>query len=210
MGAARHSTSSTRTAAARCVWHLSEEWGGLVSSSSVHTPRLTGAHSTRSPTVCHPVAGGGRCSPFLPSHTLATSHGRCAPPQIDASELKATLNAMGQNPTEEEIFQMISQVDDDNSGEIEFAEFLKVIENQKASAAKANDETDTIEAFVALGGQTDKTGAISVEKLRAVVKVRASARATFSSFLTKKMKPLIPLPAHLSRRISGSPLTLRS
>uniref|UniRef100_A0A7S0XG97 EF-hand domain-containing protein n=1 Tax=Mantoniella antarctica TaxID=81844 RepID=A0A7S0XG97_9CHLO len=89
---------------------------------------------------------------------------------IDASELKATLNAMGQNPTEEEIFQMISQVDDDNSGEIEFAEFLKVIENQKASAAKANDETDTIEAFVALGGQTDKTGAISVEKLRAVVK----------------------------------------
>mmetsp|Transcript_15900 Transcript_15900/g.67034 ORF Transcript_15900/g.67034 Transcript_15900/m.67034 type:complete len:148 (+) Transcript_15900:3319-3762(+) len=89
---------------------------------------------------------------------------------IDASELKATLNAMGQNPTEEEIFQMISQVDDDNSGEIEFAEFMKVIENQKASAAKASDETDTIEAFVALGGNADKTGEISTEKLRAVVK----------------------------------------
>jgi hypothetical protein len=44
-------------------------------------------------------------------------------------------------------------VDDDNSGEIEFAEFLKVIELQKASAEKANDETDTIEAFVALGGR---------------------------------------------------------
>ena len=57
---------------------------------------------------------------------------------------------MGQNPTEEEIFQMISQVDDDNSGEIEFAEFLKVIENQKDSAAKANDETDTIEALLLL------------------------------------------------------------
>jgi hypothetical protein len=71
---------------------------------------------------------------------------------------------MGQNPTEEEIFQMISQVDDDNSGEIEFAEFMKVIENQKASAAKASDETDTIEAFVALGGNADKTGEISTEK----------------------------------------------
>ena len=91
--------------------------------------------------------------------------------QIDASELKATLNAMGQSPTEEEIFQMISQVDDDNSGEIEFAEFLKVIENQKDSAAKANDETDTIEAFVALGGNGDKTGEISTDKLRAVTKV---------------------------------------
>ena len=62
---------------------------------------------------------------------------------------------MGQNPTEEEIFQMISQVDDDNSGEIELS-----------------DETDTIEAFVALGGNADKTGEISTEQLRAVVKVR--------------------------------------
>ena len=79
---------------------------------------------------------------------------------------------MGQNPTEEEIFQMISQVDDDNSGEIEFAEFMKVIEIQQASNAKVSDETDTIEAFVALGGNADKTGEISTEKLRAVVKVR--------------------------------------
>ena len=91
--------------------------------------------------------------------------------QIDALELKATLNAMGQNPTEEEIFQMISQVDDDNSGEIEFAEFIKVIENQKTTAAKANDETDTIDAFIALGGQPNKTGEISTDKLKEVIKV---------------------------------------
>ena len=42
-----------------------------------------------------------------------------------------------------------------------------------ASETKASDETDTIEAFVALGGNADKTGEISTEKLRAVVKVRA-------------------------------------
>ena len=70
------------------------------------------------------------------------------------------------------IAETISQVDDDNSGEIEFAEFMKVIEIQKASAAKVSDETDTIEAFVALGGNADKTGEISTEQLRAVVKVR--------------------------------------
>ena len=91
--------------------------------------------------------------------------------QIDALELKATLNAMGQNATEEEIFQMVSQVDDDNSGEIEFTEFLKVIENQKTTAAKANDETDTIDAFIALGGQPNKTGEISTHKLKEVIKV---------------------------------------
>eukprot|EP00793_Prasinoderma_coloniale_P006344 PRCOL_00001174-RA len=85
---------------------------------------------------------------------------------IDATELKATLQALGQNPTEEEIFLMISEVDDDNSGEIEFSEFLRVIESQKAKEAARGDESDTIEAFVALGGNADKTGEISTTKLR--------------------------------------------
>lgn len=33
---------------------------------------------------------------------------------------------MGQKPTEEELFQMISEVDDNMSGTIDFPEFLKV------------------------------------------------------------------------------------
>lgn len=45
---------------------------------------------------------------------------------IDATELRATLEALGQKPTDEELFLMIAQVDEDNSGEIEFPEFLKV------------------------------------------------------------------------------------
>ena len=44
------------------------------------------------------------------------------------------------------------QVDEDNSGEIEFAEFCKVIEHNKAASAANSDEQDTIDAFVALGG----------------------------------------------------------
>merc|ERR1711918_169608 len=54
---------------------------------------------------------------------------------IDVWELKATLNAMGQYPTDEELLQMIAEVDDDGSNEIEFSEFLKVIENQKKREA---------------------------------------------------------------------------
>lgn len=33
---------------------------------------------------------------------------------------------MGQKPTEEELFQMISEVDENMSGSIDFGEFLKV------------------------------------------------------------------------------------
>lgn len=45
---------------------------------------------------------------------------------IDVWELRQVLEAMGQKPTEEELFQMISEVDDNMSGSIDFSEFLKV------------------------------------------------------------------------------------
>lgn len=99
---------------------------------------------------------------------------------------------MGQSPTEEELFQMIAEVDSDLSGSISFsgsslrhtlspppcsvhcsrlaAEFLRVIELQKARAAKYSDESDMIDAFVACGGNPDKTGHVKREKLVRIIK----------------------------------------
>ena len=45
-----------------------------------------------------------------------------------------------------------AQVDEDKSGEIEFAEFLRLAERQKQAQARP-DNGDTVEAFVALGGK---------------------------------------------------------
>jgi calmodulin len=64
---------------------------------------------------------------------------------IDVWELRQVLEAMGQKPTEEELFQMISEVDDNMSGAIDFGEFLKVIEKQKERASKFDDESDMSE-----------------------------------------------------------------
>lgn len=65
---------------------------------------------------------------------------------------------------------MLSLVDEDNSGEIEFPEFLKVLQNQKAIAASRDDEEDTVGAFVALGGSPDKSGFVSADRLRGTIK----------------------------------------
>ena len=65
---------------------------------------------------------------------------------------------MGQAPTEDELFQMISEVDDNMSGSIDFGEFLKVVESQKNRAENLDDENDMVDAFVACGGQADKSG----------------------------------------------------
>ncbi len=83
---------------------------------------------------------------------------------IDAWELKEALKAMGQHPTDEEVMQILSGVDGDGNG-IDFVEFLRVIENQKEQAVKATDDSDLLDAFVALGGRADKGGQIETGKL---------------------------------------------
>ena len=89
---------------------------------------------------------------------------------IDVWELRQVLEAMGQKPTEEELFQMISEVDEDMSGCIDFAEFLKVIENQKDRAENFDDESDMIDAFVACGGAQDKSGCVQSDILIKIIK----------------------------------------
>ncbi|EEY53488.1 uncharacterized protein PITG_07146 [Phytophthora infestans T30-4] len=66
---------------------------------------------------------------------------------------------MGQQPTEEELFQMISEVDEDMSGAIDFAEFLQVIDNQKDRAAMFEDDSDM-----------NKTGFVRKETLVKIIK----------------------------------------
>ena len=77
-------------------------------------------------------------------------------------ELRIAMEALGQHPTEEELLAMIQMVDEDNSGQIEFAEFLKVVESHRAGAGRSDDESDTLAAFVAMGGNPDKSGYVEV------------------------------------------------
>eukprot|EP00941_MAST-03F_sp_MAST-3F-sp1_P005894 g5894.t1 len=77
---------------------------------------------------------------------------------------------MGQQPTDEEIFQMINDVDDNASGSIDFPEFLTVIERQKERAKNFDDESDILDAFVALGGEPDKSGNVNSETLVKIIK----------------------------------------
>ena len=89
---------------------------------------------------------------------------------IDKWELERVLNAMGQTPTQGEIHDMIAMVDEDNSGEIDFSEFLSVFESQKRGSADDDDaKAETLEAFVALGGNSDETGYVTRDRLSFVV-----------------------------------------
>merc|ERR1711879_449408 len=82
---------------------------------------------------------------------------------ISSKELLGVMRAMGQNPTEDELNNMVMEVDLDGNGTIEFPEFLELMK-QKATE---DDDADTIrEAFKIF--DRDKDGFISMKELKKV------------------------------------------
>mmetsp|Transcript_5876 Transcript_5876/g.10458 ORF Transcript_5876/g.10458 Transcript_5876/m.10458 type:complete len:100 (-) Transcript_5876:324-623(-) len=66
---------------------------------------------------------------------------------------------------------MINEVDEDNTGKIEFHEFLKVYE-QHQNAENEDDEQDFIDAFVAMGGNPDKSGCVKADELVRIIRIK--------------------------------------
>lgn len=89
---------------------------------------------------------------------------------IDEWELHLALEAMGQNPTRGDLVKMMKELDTSKNGKLEFSEFLKALQMQKATEKKADAEDDLVSAFVAMGGKDDKSGFINAETLRKVIK----------------------------------------
>mmetsp|Transcript_38599 Transcript_38599/g.78017 ORF Transcript_38599/g.78017 Transcript_38599/m.78017 type:complete len:162 (+) Transcript_38599:67-552(+) len=89
---------------------------------------------------------------------------------IEQWELRETLLAMGQVPSDEDMAEMFIGLDTDESGGIDFSEFVSIINRHKRQIQSDSGEADTIAAWVAMGGNADKTGEIIADRLRALVK----------------------------------------
>ena len=89
---------------------------------------------------------------------------------IDLWGLRNVLEAMGQKPTEAEVFSMIIDAEEDASGSINFAEFLSIIEQQKIRKLGSDKQNDMIDAYVACGGDEDLGGCVRKETLINIIK----------------------------------------
>eukprot|EP00241_Pyramimonas_parkeae_P008158 CAMPEP_0114256534 /NCGR_PEP_ID=MMETSP0058-20121206/18212_1 /TAXON_ID=36894 /ORGANISM="Pyramimonas parkeae, CCMP726" /LENGTH=150 /DNA_ID=CAMNT_0001371123 /DNA_START=529 /DNA_END=981 /DNA_ORIENTATION=+ len=89
---------------------------------------------------------------------------------IDVTELRYVMDDMGHRVSDEDLFLMLTSVDDNGSGGIEFAEFLRLVVSNKQQSAERASEADTVDAFIALGGKDDKSGIVKTEKLKKVIK----------------------------------------
>merc|ERR1712215_46832 len=82
---------------------------------------------------------------------------------ISPEELLGVLRAMGQNPTEDELLNLVMEVDIDGNGTIEFEEFLSMM---KKKAGEVDEEADLREAFKIF--DRDKDGYITMKELKKV------------------------------------------
>ena len=80
---------------------------------------------------------------------------------IETKELGHVLNALGVNPTQSELLEMINEVDVDGLGKIKFQAFLELYKRKKNAS---DSEEDLIEAFKVL--DKDGNGIIEASELR--------------------------------------------
>merc|ERR1712174_185617 len=84
---------------------------------------------------------------------------------IDAKELRVAMRALGFEPKKEEIKKMIADIDKDDSGTIDFNEFLEMM---TAKMSEKDSREEIRKAFRLF--DDDETGFITLKNLRRVAK----------------------------------------
>ena len=80
---------------------------------------------------------------------------------ITAKELGTVMRAMGENPSRSELRDMISAMDTDRNGVVDFPEFLRMIAKKLKDSRSAEEYRDTFRAF-----DRDGNGFISPAELK--------------------------------------------
>ncbi|XP_056021985.1 uncharacterized protein LOC125651292 [Ostrea edulis] len=84
---------------------------------------------------------------------------------VNCDELGTVMRQLGQEPSDEELRQMIAEVDEDGSGEIEFEEFCAMMANRMNQPIDSPKEL--IEAFEIF--DEERRGYITMEEFRSVM-----------------------------------------
>ena len=84
---------------------------------------------------------------------------------IDQEELGDVFRSLGQHYTEAELREMIAEIDTDQSGSIEFSEFLQLMRRRMRDT---DTEEEMVEAFKVFDRDSD--GLISLQELKLVMR----------------------------------------
>lgn len=84
---------------------------------------------------------------------------------IELHELQQVMRKLGQNPSEAELIEMISTVDDNGDNEIDFPEFLILMKSRIGEKDPEKELRDAFRVF-----DTDNSGSIDKKELKRLMK----------------------------------------
>jgi len=84
---------------------------------------------------------------------------------VTADELGEVMRSLGQNPTPQELQDMINEVDEDGNGVIDFQEFLQMMARKMKDSETEDELKEAFKMF-----DKDGNGTISATELKAVMK----------------------------------------
>ena len=114
-------------------------------------------------------------------------------PVLDAGELRQVFADMGDEVPSKDLFSLVQQADPDGDGVVTKSRFLEVVEMRRAQLEKQREEALLVEAYVALGGNSDRDTAIKSSLLQAVASDFVGAGATsraMEAVVAHKMKAM--------------------
>ena len=89
---------------------------------------------------------------------------------INSSEVKFVLEMIDIKFSVNEMYKMISEIDPENTGMIAFSSFKPIILEREIQKIKGSDESELLDAFVAMGGAKNGEGCVDADKLIYTIK----------------------------------------
>ena len=90
--------------------------------------------------------------------------------QIKSDQVKEVLEFIDIQISEQEMFKMITEIDPENTGYIKYEFFKNLIAEKEVMRQLGSDESELLDAYVAMGGEADGGGCVDAKKLIQTIK----------------------------------------
>ena len=90
--------------------------------------------------------------------------------QIKSGEAKYVFEMMGIQIEEDDIFRLLAEIDPENTGIITYSDFKMRILERELARLRGSDDTELMDAYVAMGGDEDGGGCVDAKKLISTIK----------------------------------------
>merc|ERR1711903_74687 len=87
------------------------------------------------------------------------------PGEVKSEVVRQVLDDMEIKMDDIEMYQIISDIDPQNTGSIQYAPFKQKVAIRECAKRVQSDESELLDAYVAMGGEADGGGCVDADKL---------------------------------------------